>query len=100
MYNCQQSHTYSVVVTKMMKEIHAPVFPKKHLEATYTKSSDSSPECPTYKCIIKASIKFKQKYLGLIGSTMHARILNEFVNSDITSSNRAFMDPAQFFYVT
>ena len=66
----------------------------KHLEATHQKILDCATSCPDHTCIIKATIKYKDKTNGDFSRVMYNMILDECGDSDVVNSKGAFVDPA------
>ena len=69
----------------------------EHLKATHKKTDDTSVECPLQTCIIKVSMREKDKK-EKINSVMYNRLLDECGDADILNSKRSFVDPALKFF--
>ena len=69
----------------------------EHLKQTRQLTDDTSVECPTHTCIIKACMRHNENGKKL-NSTMYNRLLDECGNSDIKNSKQSFVDPALKFF--
>ena len=60
----------------------------QHLKATHEKTSDHTVVCPYHTCIIKATMKYKNKQAGAFNRNMYNRLLDECGDADIISSKK------------
>ena len=70
----------------------------QHLKATHEKTSDHTVVCPDHTCIIKATMKYKNKQAGAFNRNMYNRLLDECGDADIISSKKTFVDPVLKFF--
>ena len=70
----------------------------EHLKATHQKTNDHNVICPDHTCIIKATMKYKNKKAGVFNRNMYNRLLDECGDADIKSSNNTFVDPVLKFF--
>ena len=60
----------------------------QHLKATHEKTSNHTVVCPYHTCIIKATMKYKNKQAGAFNRNMYNRLLDECGDADIISSKK------------
>ena len=76
----------------------------QHLMATHTKRSkdiniiDDAVTCPNHTCIIKSSMRYRNKKSGPFNLSMYNRLLDECGDACIKNVNNSFVEPALKFF--
>ena len=77
----------------------------EHLKATHIKAdndtniNDDTVQCPDHTCIIKSSMRYRNKKSGPFNRSMYNRLLDECGDASIKNSSNSFVEPAlKFFY--
>ena len=76
----------------------------QHLKAIHTKVNNErstnydTVTCPDHTCIIKASMRYKNKKSGPFNRNMYNRLLDECGDAGIKNSNNSFVEPAPKFF--